>query len=69
MVTATTLGVDAVGGGGVAATGEGEVGDEPRPQAIDTARITMPNESLLIINLVNSREGPLTRPVTSSAYR
>lgn len=50
MVSPTTLGVAAVGGGGVVATGVGEVGDEPRPQAIDKARITMPNESLFTIN-------------------
>jgi hypothetical protein len=66
MVTDTTLAADATGGvgaGGVA-TGVGEVGDEP--QAIDKARITTPNESLLII--FNSRRGPTTRTVATSAY-
>ena len=68
-VSATTVGVDAVGGAGGVATGgrEGEVGDEP--QAIDTARITTPNASLLIMNRVNSRKGRMTRRVTTSAYR
>jgi hypothetical protein len=53
MVTAMTLATaGAAGGAGGVATGVGEVGDEP--QAIDTARITKPSESLFVINLVNS---------------
>ena len=67
MVIVTTLGVDAIGGAGVEATGEGEVGDEPRPQAADKARITTPNESFVIINL-STPSGPKTRPVITSAY-
>ena len=69
MVTDTTLAVDATGGGGGGgvATGVGVVGDEPRPQAIDKARITTPNESLFIMILINSRKDPKTRPVATSA--